>query len=724
MQTSKLSKERSQASNLLRHWLEHIIEYAQRPAGILRGYQRQDLWFDLVAGLTVAVVLLPQAIAYALIAELPPQTGLYAAIIAAIVGALWGSSAHLHTGPTNTASLLVLATLLPVATPGSSEYLVAAGLLAVMVGIAKLLMGLAHLGVLVNFVSDSVVIGFTAGAGVLISLNQLKSLLRLDLPSSPALFETITQTINSLPETHIPSLLLGLGTLSLIVLIKHFAPKWPNALISMVVASAIVALFHLDQRGLQVLGELPRSLPPFSRLPLLDINLIGRLSTGALAISAIGLVEAMSISRSIAAQSGQHLDSNQEFVGQGLANITSGFFSGYTTSGSFIRSSFNYTAGGRTQLASVFSGLWVLLALLLFAPLAAFLPRSALAGLLIVAAYNMINWHEMRRIWHASRGDSAIMLATLFATLLLPLEFAVLAGMIVSFIRYILKTSTPAVYPVVPDITFQHFVPQEDQQGCPQIAIIMIGGSLYFGAAHHIEEQIRTNMENNPEQRYLLLRMHLVDHCDVSGIHMLEAVVRLYRKRGGDVYMAGVRTAVREQMDLIGFDRILGADHFLTREESISHLFHKVIDPSVCIYECDLRIFAECQALPKYRYPVPHPEEITQPTHILQQWMPSELRSHLQDIPSEDSTYLVVDVREPREYDAGHIPGSKLLPLRYIPQQGRALPQDLDVILVCRTGRRSRLAAFILQDMGFTKVYNMTGGMLAWEAAGYPLAVE
>ncbi len=723
MRSTPISQIRKQAARPLQHWFQHTLEYFRHPVEVLRGYQRQDIWPDLLAGLTVAIVLLPQAIAYALIAELPPQTGLYAAIVAAIVGALWGSSAHLHTGPTNAASLLVLSTLLPIYAPDSPEFLAAAGLMAVMVGFARLLMGMAHLGVLVNFVSDSVVIGFTAGAGVLISVNQLRSLLRLDIPSSPSLFTTLAETFRNLPQTHLSSLLIGLGTVVVMALTQRFKPKWPNGLIAMVLASACVAIFHLDQQGVSVLGELPRNLPPLARLPLFDLQLIGRISTGALAVAAIGLVEAISIARTIAAQSGQHLDSNQEFVGQGLANIAAGLFSGYTCSGSFTRTAVNWNAGGRTPLSSLFSGLWVLLALLVFAPLTAYLPRSALAGLLLVTAYKMVDQREMRRIWRASRGDSLIMLATIAATLLLPLEFAVLAGMIVSFVRYIVKTSMPAVYPVVPDANFLHFVPQANQPACPQIGVINIGGSLYFGAAHHVEESIRTNMEVYPEQSYLLLRLHLVDHCDISGIHMLEALLRLYRQRGGDVYMAGVRPAVREHMRLIGFDTALGLDHFLTREEAVSHLFHKVIDPSVCIYECNARVFAECQALPKYKYNISHPDQATIQVHTLQQLLPSELKSHL-EIDGDEGKLLVVDVREPREFESGHIPRASLLPLRLVSRRGQELPKDQKVVLVCRSGRRSRLAAYILQDMGYTQIYNLMGGMLAWDAAGYPVAVE
>jgi SulP family sulfate permease len=715
---------RNTAGSLPLHsWFDDTLTYLQRPVEILGRYRRQNLVPDLTAGLTVAVILLPQAIAYASVAELPPQTGLYAAIVAAIVGALWGSSNHLQTGPTNTASLLVLSTLLAVARPGTPEYLAAGGVMAIMVGVARLLMGLAHLGVLVNFVSDSVVIGFTAGAGILISVNQLRYLLGVSVPSSPTLYVTAADTLRHLPQTNQPSLLLGLATIAVMIAVKRFRPKWPNSMIALVVASAAVAVFGLDQQGVAVMGQLPRSLPPLAQLPLLDLELIGQISTGALAVAAIGLVEAMSIARSVATQSGQRLSSNQEFVGQGLANIAAGLFSGYTCSGSFIRTAVNHETGARSPLASAFSGLWVLAAVLLFAPLTAYLPRSALAGVLLVTAYGMVDQREMGRIWHASFGDSAIMVATLLATLLLPLQFAVLAGMIVSFARYIVKTSMPAVYPVVPDENFQHFVLQEDQPVCPQLGVITISGSLYFGAVNHIEDTIRANLEKHPGQRYLLLHMQAVDHCDVSGIHMLESVVRLYRQRKGDVYLTGVRRAVRVQMESIGFDRYLGRDRFLSREDAVSHLFHKALDPSVCIYECDVRVFAECQALPKYDYGLPAAVHAVLAEHSQHLCLPSELRIQLEQMePARE--LVLLDVREPREYESGHIPQAQLLPLRLIPKKGQTLPLDCQIVLVCRTGRRSRLAAHILQDMGYTQVINLQGGMLAWEAAGYPVAVE
>lgn len=706
---------------LVQHWLQDASAFFIRPLDIFRHYQRASLRPDLLAGLTVAVVMLPQAIAYALIAELPPQVGLYAAIVASIIGVLWGSSAYLHTGPTNAASLLVLSALTPIAVPGSPEYIAAAGLLAIMVGVARLFMGLARLGMLVNFVSDSVVIGFTAGAGILISANQLRHLLRLDIPNSPTFWATMRDVIQHLSETHLYSLLISLLAIGVIVLVRWRKPRWPAALLGMVVTAVVVAIFHLQDVGVGVLGELPRGLPPLAHLPL-DLELIGRMSTAALAVAAIGLVEAMSIARSIAAQSGEPVDSNQEFIGQGLANIATGLFSGYTCSGSFTRSAVNYTSGARTPLAVVFSGLWVLLALQLFAPLAAYLPRASLAGVLIVTAYTMIDQKEMKRIWRTSWGDSMIMVATLLSTVFLPLEFAVLTGVMISFARYIAKTSHPAVHAMLPDEKFEHFAYQPHKPVCPQLGVLTIEGSLYFGATQHVEEEIRHNLEAHPQQHFLLLRMHRVNHCDISGLHMLEAVVRLYRQQGGDLFMVGVRQPVWEKMEASEFVNSLGMSHFLAQEQAIEYLFYQVLDPAVCIYHCPIRVWRECQSLPKCAEQASVPMGTVVPLTAVTHIPPRQLWQRLSYGPQ--ARPLLIDVREPFEFGQGHIPLAQLIPMPRLLNREVILPRDREIVLVCRSGRRSTQVAYALLNDGYTQVANMEGGMLAWAAARLPNVID
>lgn len=713
----------TQSGNPLVANLSHISTYFLQPVRLIQSYNRQDLFDDVLASLTIAVVLLPQAIAFALIAELPPQVGLYTAIVGGIVGAMWSSSRQIHTGPANAISLLVLSSLAVMVTPGTPEFIVAAGMLAVMAGIFQLTMGLARLGMLVNFVSHSVIVGFSSGAAILIVVNQVRRLLGLEF-SSHTLVETLYGVLVTILDTHWPTAALGFGTIGVIIFIRKINPKLPAALISMVLASTIVYLFALNQRGVDVIGQLPNSLPPFANLPIFDINFIARLSTGALAIGAIGLVQTTAISRAISARTGQRTDSNQEFIGQGLANIASGFFSGYACSGSFAISAIHLKSGAKTQLSSIFSALLVLIVLFTIAPLAAFLPRTALAGVLIVTAYGMIDRAEIRRIWQSTRGDAIIMLTTFTGTLFLSLEFAVLAGILLSFAHYIMKTSVPRVYAVLPDENFSHFVQQRaDQAPCPQLGIIKISGDLYFGAVSHVEEMILEHLDRHPNQRFLLFRMHGVNQCDFSGIHMLETIRHTCQERGGDIFFMKVQPPSMALMKTTGFYDQLGADHFLKEEEAIGYLFHKLIDPAICIYECPVRAFLECQNLPKQLHTLDEDLTTEIPPDSVAEITPLNLweKLHGQGKPCQ-----VIDVREPREFMRGHIPEAELIPFPKLLTNGANLSPDeaVELIFVCRGGRRSTRAAHILQNRGRRNVRVLQGGMLAWEAAGLLEAID
>jgi SulP family sulfate permease len=571
--------------------------------------------------------------------------------------------------------------------------------------------------VLVNFVSHSVLIGFAGGAGVLIAIKQLPYLLGLDLPGQETL-KTLSDCLVLLPQANKIALTLGLGVILLIILLHRFTPRLPGPLIGIITAALAVGLLGL--KDVKVIGQLPRGLPPFSLLPLLNLELLSQLMMGALAVAAMGLVEAMSVARSIAGQTDQRLDSNQEFVGQGLANIAAGLFSGYPCSGSFTRSAVNYRAGAETSAASVFSGLFALAAMLTLAPFAAYLPRAALAGVLMVTAYSMVDRAEIRRIWHGARSDAFIMFATFLSTLFLDLAFAVLAGILLSFALYIMKTSIPRVFTVVPDGEFKHFVEQKSpQDACPQLGILEISGDLYFGAVSHIEETIRHHLDQHLEQRFLLLRMHGVNQCDFSGIYMLEAVMRSCRERGGDLFLMKVADPVLMIMKSTGFYDQLGQTHVLTEDYVIGHLFQKVLDPAICIYECPVRVFKECQNLPKQTYPLPLHTDI--PPDTVADISPREL---WQKLHNGLTPPLVIDVREPREFQRSHIPNAQLIPLPKLLTDPPALPTDRDIVLVCRGGRRSTRATHMLRSRGYSNVRVLRGGMLGWEAAGLLEAVE
>lgn len=710
----------------LRQSLSPIPYYLSRPVRLFRGYDAQFLRPDLVAGLTVTAVLLPQAIAFALIAELPPEMGIYTALVAGVVGALWGSSDQIHTGPTNANSLLVLSILLSSFAPGTDQYILAAGMLAVMSGIMQLAMGLARLGLLVNFVSHSVIVGFASGAGVLIALRQLPHLLGLHVAGEGTIqlgYETVVAVPETVPETAA----LGFGTIVLLVVLQRIDKRIPVALIAMVISSLLVYVFKLDERGVDVIGELPKALPPIASLPLLNLDYITKLSTGALAVGAIGLVQASAISRSFATQTGQRLDSNQEFVGQGLANIVVGIFSGFPAAGSFSRSAVNYNAGAKTGVASLMSSFFLLMALLvaifLKVPMTAYLPRAALAGVLIVVAIGMIDMAEIKRIWLGTRGDALIMLATFLGTLFIEISLAVLLGIMLSFVRYILRTSAPRVHQVVPDKEFHHFTYRPTQPHCPQLGVIDILGDLYFGAVNHVEEVIHRYQELHPEQLYLLVRMHNVNNCDFSGIHMLESVLKSYRDKGGDVFMVRVGYQVDKMMRSTGFCDTIGMRNFLDEDNAIGYIFYHVLDPTICIYECPYRVFKECENLPKKVIP----EDIkVLDTSIaeteIEQIAPEVL---WESIRSASENLTVIDVREPREYRRGHVPGAQLVPLTRILTGEYQLEcgEAHQIVFICRSGRRSRRAAQRVLDH-HANVKIVKGGMLAWEAAGLLEAVD
>ncbi len=568
-----------------------------QPLRLLRGYPRAALRDDLLAGITVGLVLLPQALAFSLLAGLPPVMGLYTTLVAAIIGSLWGSSSHLHSGPTNTAAILTFTVLAPLFTPGSAEFIAAAGLLALLAGLIKLLMGLARLGLLVNFVSDAVAVGFTAGAGLLIMVNQLAPILRLPITSTEGFVGSLGALFQQATAAHLPSLLLGLGTILFVLIWQRSIRRIPGALAGVILLSLLAWILGMEEHGVRVLGILPTSLPTLALLPIFDLELIGKLANGALAIALIGLVEAVAIARAIADHSRQRLNSNQEFVGQGLASIGAGLLSGYPCSGSFNRSALSYQAGAKTAFANATSGLFLILAALLLNPLLAHIPLTVLAGVLAVTAWSMIDLKRMAQIWQSARGDALIMLVTFASTLLLPLQFAILLGVILSLGYQLLRTSRPRVVAVLPDADYKHWEDQQSRLPCPKLAVIDIAGDLYFGAVNHIEEAIYAILARNPEQRFLLLRLHSVQHCDISGIRMLERLQTELHARGGALSMTRVRAAVLQRMQRTGFAAQLGPDHLLEADRAIQQLFQEQLDRTFCSDRCTRRVFRECQTL-------------------------------------------------------------------------------------------------------------------------------
>jgi SulP family sulfate permease len=430
---------------------------------------RRALRADLSAGLSGALIVLPQGIAYAAIAGLPPEYGLYCAIGPAIVAALFGSSWHLVSGPTAAISIVVFSALSPLATPGSPQYVALALTLGLLVGAIQLTLGLVRLGRLTDLISHSVVVGFTTGAACLIAASQLKHFFGLAMPPTTGFFPTLYEALVALPQANPAVTVVGIATLLTCVLAKRIVPMLPHMVVAMIVGGAVAAAWpslawlNTDTAGdvvsaaIPLVGALPAAMPPLS-MPSFDLAEWNRLGGSAIAIAILGLTEAVAIARAVALRSGQTIEGNQEFIGQGLSNIAGAFLSGYPSSGSFTRSGVNFEAGAQTPLAAVFASLILMAFLFFIAPVVGYLPIAAMAGVLFVVARGLVDVKEIRRILsegydarraadgttgRVARDEAAVFLTTFFATLLIALEFAVFTGIALALVLRVLRTPQP-----------------------------------------------------------------------------------------------------------------------------------------------------------------------------------------------------------------------------------------------------------------------------------------
>jgi sulfate permease, SulP family len=561
---------------------------------------------DFMAGLTGAVLALPQGVAFAAIAGMPPQYGLYAGMVPAIVAALFGSSWQLVSGPTTAASLVLFSSLSKYAVPGSAEYVQMALTLTMMVGLIELIMGLARLGALVNFISHSVVVGFTAGAALLIASSQFKHFLGIDLPRGGHFHQTVYAVAGRWTDFNPSVVAVGLAAMISGLLIRRFLPKVPYMIVAMLVGC--VVSFCLSQYfgvlNIPMVGALPSSLPPLSA-PHFTLETVRDLTPVALAMTLFALTEAVSIARSLAVKTGQELDGNQEFIGQGLSNMVGSFFSGYVSTGSFNRSGLNFQAGAKTPLAAIFAGALLIVVVIFVAPFALYLPNAAMAGILFLVAWGLIDFHHIKRILKTSRADSVILVVTFLATLFLELEFAILFGVTLSLMLYLNQTSHPRVLSRIPDPhhPLRTFVTDPSLPECPQLKIIRIDGSLFFGAINHVQEQLRQMFRASSEQKNFLLIFAGINFVDMAGADFIVDLIKKEQEKGEKLYFCEIKKPVLDALQQSGDWDILSADNvFELKNEAVATIF-KRLDGKICA-GCQARIFLECRDLPPWQSPL------------------------------------------------------------------------------------------------------------------------
>jgi SulP family sulfate permease len=539
--------------------------------GELRNFN--TLKADAIAGLTVALVLVPQSMAYAQLAGLPAYVGLYASFLPVMAAALWGSSRQLATGPVAIVSLMSAASLQSILgdSPSTETYLFYAAFLAITVGVFQLSLGLLRLGKLVDFLSHPVVVGFTNAAALIIATSQLSKLFGVSVTSGEYHYETVWSIILAVPQTHFVTLIVAAFSVFVLVYLKKVAPSLPNVLIAVVVCTLISWGVGFEALGGSVVGEIASGLPGFS-IPGIDFSHFTQILLSAVVIGLIGFVEAISIAKAIASQTRQRLSANQELVGQGISNITSGLFQGYAVSGSFSRSAVNYAADARTGFSSIVTGLLVAITLLFLTPLLYHLPQATLAAVIMVAVLNLIKIEPILHAWKVEPHDGIVAVVTFFATLAVAphLEKGIMVGVVLSLGLFLYRTMTPNFVEVArhPDGSLRDSA-RHRLKTSDTLAVYRFDGDLYFANTGYLEGKLLNSVAHKPKLKVLILDMEAVDQVDSTGEEMLEKLADRLKSAGIEFFVARIKLRVYESFQRSGLSQHIGENRFF-RERTLA----------------------------------------------------------------------------------------------------------------------------------------------------------
>jgi SulP family sulfate permease len=564
----------------LRRWLP-CLEWGRR-------YDQATATQDGLAALIVTLMLIPQSLAYAMLAGLPPVTGLYASIFPLLAYALFGSSRALAVGPVAVVSLMTAAALGPLFPAGSADYVGAAMLLALLSGLLLGLMALLRLGFLANFLSHPVISGFISASGILIACGQLKHILGVST-SGESLLEILPQLWQSLPQIHWPTLVIGLISLAwlwwsrgnLKPLLQHLglsaqvSGNLAKAGPVLAIIAAIVAVYmlQLEQAGVRVVGAIPKGLPGLS-MPTLDMQLAFQLLPAALLISLVGFVESVSVGQTLAAKRRQRIEPDNELFGLGAANLSAAFSGGFPVTGGFSRSVVNYDAGAQTPMAGVFTAAGIALSVMLLTPLLHNLPQAVLAATIMVAVLSLVDLGSLKRTWRYSRQDGAAQLATLLGVLLIGVEAGILIGVGLSLLLFLWRTSQPhmAVVGQVPGSEHFRNIERYAVVESPDVLSLRVDESLYFPNARYLEERIGELIAARPQVRHLVLMCSGVNLIDASAIESMEAIVERLKAAGVQMHLSEVKGPVMDQLRRSDFLQHFGGQVFISQFQALMTL--------------------------------------------------------------------------------------------------------------------------------------------------------
>ncbi|MFT5358356.1 MAG: SulP family sulfate permease [Polyangiales bacterium] len=527
----------------------------------MRSYRRSDAKSDLSAGLTTAIMLVPQGMAYAMLAGLPPVVGLYASVVPLVAYSLFGTSRQLAVGPVAMDSLLVAQALAPLAVLGSDQYIAYAVLLALLVGIIQLSMGILRLGFLMNFLSNPVVSGFTSAAALIIGFSQLKHILGVSLPRSKNVLHVIQSALESISDWNWPTIAIALASIVFLIAAKRWRPKAPRALLVVVGGSLVVWAGGLAEAGVATVGVVP-SGPPALGLPIWNTEVAGTLLPMALTIALVAIMEAMSVARTFAQKEGYDIDANQELIALGVANVGGALSSAYPVTGGFSRTAVNAQAGAKTPLAGLVTAGIVLLTLLFFTPLFYHLPTAALAAIIMTAVFGLIDIKAIRRLWKVKRSDLVVLVATFAATLGIGIEQGILSGVAMSLAFFVFRTTRPhvAVLGELPESkgVFRNVLRYPNAEQVTGVLLVRIDAQFYFGNTTFLKGTLeRLEREATSPLHTVILDASGINQLDSSAASALEELVRSYAQRNIRLFIACAKGPVRDILERVGLSETL-----------------------------------------------------------------------------------------------------------------------------------------------------------------------
>jgi SulP family sulfate permease len=547
---------------------------------------------DLIAGITVALVLVPQSMAYAQLAGLPAYYGLYASFLPGMAAALFGSSRQLATGPVAVVSLMTASALEPIAQGNAELYIAYAVMLALMVGLFQMALGLMRLGVLVNFLSHPVVVGFTNAGAIIIGTSQLGNLFGVSVETADHTYETVFNTVvEAFHNTHFETMLMALLALGIMIVLRRYLPKVPNVLTAVVVTTLISWAVGFEAMGGKVVSSIPAGLPALA-LPEIDFQVMGQLLSVTVTIAIIGFMEAISIAKAMATRTRQRLDANQELVGQGLGNIVSSFSQGYAVSGSFSRSAVNIGAGARTGFSAVTTGLVVGITLLALTPLLYHLPQATLAAVIIMAVINLVKVDPIKHAWKVQRHDAAVAVITFGLTIIWAphLDKGIMVGVMLSLMLFLYRSMAPrvAVLSRDPDGTLRD-ADVRKLETCRNISLIRFDGPLYFANTGYFEDKVLERVALKPDLKFVIIDAEGINEIDATGEEMLHHLVGRLKQVGVELLIARAKKQLWDTFERTKLMEKLGRDHvFALRTQAFNYAWDRLGDNHA--ETCPLRV--------------------------------------------------------------------------------------------------------------------------------------